>query len=911
MVLGDSNHDSDSLFLLLETTSGTERLEVYNQLIQSLNNINPARGIDIARESIKYADKLGNEKYKAILLNEEAVCYCKLNIYENSLMLHFEALKIFEKLNDSMGIAFTYANIGNVYYGINEIEDALTYHYKSLAIKEYLKDESQIAYSYNAIGMVLIKLNDQNQAIKYFNNAIILRQKRNEIIEEANIYGNMGDAMVALKRYEDALNYLLLAERIYFQKNAEYGLAIIYNREAEVYYLLNEPDKSYNLLKKAESIALSQHNLGFLLTNYNLRSKILVKKKLFEEALLFTNKANAIKDSLMNTRKFYELAEIRVRYETSKLDADNEILRLRVKEQDMQLRYFVILLIGSTFILIALFFVWRYLINRKMNQDLAQVNLSLERRVNERTTALSEQIRAREETLISLRKSEEKFKTISETSPSGIAVTNENGQIVFINERLLELTAIEKEQFFEGVWLDNIFIDDQADAITFWNTIHRINHQVGEISFRMIRNENVNWFHLKVAPMFNDKLFIGFVAVVDNITSQKEFEFELIRSKNKAEESDKLKSAFLANMSHEIRTPMNAILGFSDLLSSNEYDEEEKMDFINMIKSSGRLLLNLINDIIDISKIEAGELKIQPTTFDVTLVLDDTYNTFRQQLDRSDRKGVNLILNHRGAIENTQITTDKLRLQQILTNLLSNALKFTHEGEVEFGVLHIGEYFEFYVRDSGIGIPNTKLDVVFERFRQADDSHTRLYGGTGLGLAITRNLTQLLGGEIWVESKEGHGTVFYFTLPANHEKSNADVVVKFLQSDQKDDFSEKTILIAEDNETNRHLAGLLLKHLNCHVLFAGNGIITVDVASKTKVDLILMDIQMPEMDGIAAMKKIKELKLTVPMIAVTAFAMLDEVQKYLDMGFDGFISKPFNLETLINTFKKIFNFEKQ
>jgi PAS domain S-box-containing protein len=909
-VLGDSKLHSDSLTKILETKTGLEKLEVYNQLIISLNNLNPAHGIDIAREAIKLADQLGSEEFKAKLLNEEAVCYRKLSIYENSLMLHFEALKIFEKLNDSMGIAFTYANIGNVYYGINEFEDALTYHYKSLAIKEELKDKSQIAYSYNAIGMSLIRMNDQKQALKYFHNAIELRKKKNETLEMANIYGNMGDAMVKLNQFDDALEYLNLAQEIYTNEKADYGLALIYNRKAEVYYLFDALDMAYDFLKKAESLALIQKNFGLLQTNYDLQSKILEKKKLYKEALHFTNKAYGIKDSLLNERKFYEMSEIRVRYETNRLDADNEILRLKVKEQDMRLKLFVFLFISACLIFIALLAFWRYLKDRKMNQNLALVNQSLEERVNERTTALSEQILAREVALNSLRQSEEKFKTISETSPSGIAVTNEKGQIVFMNDRLLEITGIVESQFLKGSWLSNIFFDDRSEAINFWNSIHQDDHQVREFSFRMIRDEVINWFYLKVAPIFNEKIFIGFVAVIDNITSQKEFEFELIRSKNKAEESDKLKSAFLANMSHEIRTPMNAILGFSDLLSSNEYDEEEKTEFINMIKSSGKLLLNLINDIIDISKIEAGELKIQATTFQVVSVLDESYNTFRQQLDQSERNGVKLIFNHRAAIENAMITTDRLRLQQIMTNLLSNAVKFTHSGEIEFGVIHIGDHYEFYVRDSGIGIPASKLDVVFERFRQADDSHTRLYGGTGLGLAITRNLTHLLGGKIWVESVEGSGTVFYFTLPADPEQYGNDTLAQIKEQNDNSYFIGKTILIVEDIETNLQLAGLMIRRLDCNVMFASNGFIALDIVSKTKVDLILMDIQMPEMDGITAMKKVKEIDNHIPIVAVTAFSILGEDQKYLDMGFDGFVSKPFNIESLIATFKNIFNFEK-
>ncbi|MDP3444610.1 MAG: ATP-binding protein, partial [Ignavibacteria bacterium] len=319
--------------------------------------------------------------------------------------------------------------------------------------------------------------------------------------------------------------------------------------------------------------------------------------------------------------------------------------------------------------------------------------------------------------------------------------------------------------------------------------------------------------------MTDDQNFIGLVIVIENITKTKQFEQDLIKSKNRAEESDRLKSAFLANMSHEIRTPMNAILGFSDLMASDDYSMEEKSEFVDMIRSSGKLLLNLINDIIDISKIEAGELKIQLTTFKVVDLIDDLYLTFRQNLDQIGKKDVRLIVSRRDEIEDDEITTDKLRLQQIMTNLLSNASKFTTTGQIEFGVIKISSQFQFYVKDSGIGIPESKLEVIFERFRQADDSHTRTYGGTGLGLAITKNLTQLLNGAIWVESVENKGTAFYLTLPAPQNELKKQV--------QLYDFSGKTILIAEDVEYNYQLIEIFLAESNAKVLHAKNGLIAV------------------------------------------------------------------------------------
>ena len=898
---------TDSLASLLPSKNGVQKLEIYSQLVAALRNFDPAKGIDFAQEGLLLANQIGDETYKIKILNEEGVCYRKLHIYDKALNVHFEVLKKYEGQNDSMGIAFTLANIGNVYYATEDVATALTFHLKSLVIKEHLKDELQIAYSLNAIGMDLIKMKDPKRAIDYLNRTIELRKKNNDLIELANTYGTMGDALIAVNQFDKAQEDLKLAEEIYTRYKVDSGLAVIYNKMAELLLLRGDFVSSAKLLKQSEVIALQLNNFSVLYNNYNTQSKIFRETKQFEEAYEYSNKAWTTRDSMMSERKHYEIEEIRIRYETDKIDTDNEILRLKVKEQDLRLKYFSILLVSLILLVIVFLAFWRFRKNKKMSVHLKQVNHSLEERVEERTKELVDQIAAREATLVSLKQSEEKFKTITETSPSGIIVTDKNRKVLFINNRLTEVTGIPENEFLDDKWISHVIDEERVKVNALWEIFGSKEDTVSEISFRMIVNETVNWFHLKAAPMMHDDHFMGFVALLDNITDQKEFELELIQSKKRAEESDKLKSAFLANMSHEIRTPMNAILGFSDLLSSDEYDETEKAEFVSMIKASGRLLLNLINDIIDISKIEAGELKIQPSSFQIVSLLDESYLTFKQQLDHSEKKGIKLVFNHRADIENAWILTDRLRLQQILTNLLSNALKFTHQGEIEIGVLLINNQFQFYVRDSGIGIPASKLEVVFERFRQADDSHTRVYGGTGLGLAITKNLVHLLGGNIWVESVEKHGTVFYFTLPTAIDEDDNNRNSERVALSLYPDYKGKTVLLAEDVETNHKLMGSMLRRMNFNMVYALNGFIALDLAVKIKPDVILMDVQMPEMDGIEAMNKIKEHQLNIPIIAITAFSLMDQDQKYLDMGFDAFISKPFNIETLIVKFKRIFD----
>ncbi|MBS4058012.1 MAG: tetratricopeptide repeat protein [Bacteroidales bacterium] len=898
----------DSLQQVLKHSKGIERLETYHELVKSLRNIDPSKGIEYAREAVKLADSLQNYSLKARIIDEEGVCFRKLNIFDEALKMHFEALRMFDLTNDSVGISYAFANIGMVYLFFKDYENALDYHYRSLLIKEYLGDEAQIAYSQNSIGMVLVELGDYARALDYYISAMAIRKRLNDNFELANIYGNIGKVFVKLNRLDDATKYFELAREIYVAEKAEYGHSLIMNEIADLYLKKNQPDRALSVLKEAEAIAFSRNNLAVLLYNYKLQAAIYAQKKQFDKAYDYAIMATSAKDSLFSEQRTREMTEVKVQYETKRIDSENEILRLKLSAQALRLRYIFLSTIGIISLLIILFLVWRYLKNRRTNLQLAKLNGELEDRVALRTKELSDEISQKEKLLASLMQSEERFRAINEASPMGISVSDQNGLCVFTNQKLTQKTGISGNEFIQGTWHRHIYVDDRNHVETVWRNAHEKRLDGFEVGFRVRKdNKELRWVYLRATAMLIDHKFIGMVAMMEDITERKLFEEQLIKAKNKAEESDKLKSAFLANMSHEIRTPMNAILGFSDLLSSDDYDQTEKIEFLDMIKSSGRLLLNLINDIIDISKIEAGELKIQPISFSPAVLMSELQLTFRQQLDNLGKENVKLVLEYPTGFEQHTLFTDKLRLQQILTNLLSNAMKFTPEGQIIMGVLSVEGFYEFYVKDTGIGIPLAKLEVIFDRFRQADESHTRLYGGTGLGLAIVKNLVELLGGRIWVDSIVDKGTAFYFTLPKDKQDTEQLSMEVLSQPSKKEaipDFSHHTILIAEDVDTNFHLIKTMLRRTKVKLLHAPNGLIAVDMAaSDPKPDLILMDIQMPEMDGIEAMLKIRKQGNGIPMIAITAFALQGEDKYYTELGFDAYLSKPLSNDKLLETLK--------
>jgi signal transduction histidine kinase len=383
-----------------------------------------------------------------------------------------------------------------------------------------------------------------------------------------------------------------------------------------------------------------------------------------------------------------------------------------------------------------------------------------------------------------------------------------------------------------------------------------------------------------------------------------ESEQELIKAKVKAEESDKLKSIFLANMSHEIRTPMNAIMGFSNLLGEPGLDESEKAQYLDIIKSSGSRLLQLINDILDLSKIEAKQL----TMSNSVCSLHDIFNISIESFRRSDlllkKPEIELILMLPEDYKKIKFISDYNRIQQVLDNLISNAIKYTERGIIETGSTLVTvdetECIEFYVKDSGIGISDEAAGLVFERFRQVEEG--QYHEGTGLGLSISKGIVELLGGKIWFVSKENSGSTFYFTVPY----TPAEVPQDKVQATRElwPSLEGKKIIIAEDDYNSFHFLRLLLTSQNAIILHAENGKILFDMIQDGPPDLILLDMNMPVMSGFEFLSEIQNAGIKIKIIAQTAYAMPEEKERCINAGCNGYISKPIKkaeLFSVINT----------
>ncbi len=387
---------------------------------------------------------------------------------------------------------------------------------------------------------------------------------------------------------------------------------------------------------------------------------------------------------------------------------------------------------------------------------------------------------------------------------------------------------------------------------------------------------------------------------------------ELKKAKQQAEESDHLKSVFLANMSHEIRTPMNAILGFSNLILDNDISKENKNKFVELIIENGNSLLNLIDDIIDISRIESAKTKINLSRCNLNELLNGMYLYYSDTIMKDKRPEINIKLKiPKGDTgKDTIILTDPNRLKQILSNLINNAIKFTSKGAIEFGFnKRNGNTTEFYVKDTGIGIAKDKKQFIFKRFSQVKEYLFESSNGSGLGLSISKQLVELLGGNIWVDSTEGIGSTFYFTLPSGRKKVHKyNVSVNNDESIGKFDWSDKVIVIAEDEKANYIYLKTILDKTKAKIYWAENGFDAIDFCKRKKVDLILMDIRMAGMDGYEATLKIKSKYPDILVIAQTAYAMNEDINMITKAGCSDCIIKPIKPEEVLAVVNK--NFQK-
>jgi len=551
---------------------------------------------------------------------------------------------------------------------------------------------------------------------------------------------------------------------------------------------------------------------------------------------------------------------------------------------------------------------------------------SLEKLVEERTqelrdqnheyASLNEEYRAQNEELLKAIKkaeeSEERFTLAMRASNDGLFDWNLETDEIYFSPGWKKMLGYEEHELPNelSTWENRT---DPQDVNKSWELQQKlIRKQIDRfVTESKMKHKDGRWVDILVRGEVyfnNNEKALRMVGTHTDITARKKAEKELVIAKERAEESDRLKSAFLANMSHEIRTPMNGILGFADLLKNPELEGDKHQKYLEIIEKSGKRMLAIIKDIVDISKIEAGLMEFNLSDTNVNEQIEYSYTFFKRE---AEAKGIALSYKTELSADEAVISTDPEKLSAILSNLVKNAIKYTKAGSIEVGYhLKAGkaqDNLEFYISDTGVGIPKDRQKAIFERFIQDEIEDKIANQGVGLGLAITKNYVEKLGGKIWLESAEEKGSTFYFTLPYKNDPVFKKKEIEPATHENDIAIKKMKILIAEDDEVSEMLLNEAIESYSEVNLKANTGIEAVETCrNNPDIDLILMDIRMPEMNGYEATRQIRKFNKDVVILAQTAHGLAGDLEKSLEAGCNDYISKPISTKELYALIHKYF-----
>ena len=804
----------------------------------------------------------GNEKIRILLNLSEAL---ETDSAQTALKYALAAKDLAVELNNPVYLAFSMVKAGNAFLSLNAFRESKINLEKGLALLQQLNSKEpnrndlnmSLAEGYYGLGLANYYLGEYENSVIAYQDALRKYTALNDKQKVANIYQNMGLVHSDLKNAELSLEYYFKSLDLNKKLNNQTNIAGLTQNIGLFYYgnqdyqkastYINESLQTYKKLDDKEGIASSLSNLGLIFQS----------QKEYDKALAY------FRESYQN---FYSIG-----YTPGIITALHNI--------------------GTAY------------------SDLREFNPALN----------------------SYQKS---LRMADSVEYSDMVLTNYEAIANLYSDFRDYQKALEYQKRYYSI-KDSLYSNESRNKIAELEAAYNLEVKEKELANQQIqlKQQKIQKYFL-IGGIFTVCVFLLFMVIVNRkktkvekqltqnkknlelLVEQKTEELKTSHTERRyALESDRLKSAFLANMSHELRTPMNAIIAFSNFLKDPQISPEKRDEYINYITTAGDTLLHLVDDIIDSAKIESKQLTINRVRCNITDLLFELREVFSEIRGKKQRSHLELKISEASRKEDVYIITDPLRLKQVLSNLLENALKYTTEGFIEFGYVTETGSVTFFVKDTGIGIPKEKFEYIFQRFSQIEYTVKDSFRGTGLGLSITKNLVELLGGTIWVESEMGTGSTFYFTIPSEKIESEPRPFGSDKKKVKQDkaqlfDWSNKNVLVAEDEDLNYKVLESVLTRAKANVWRAKDGLEAVEVCQATSIDLVLMDIQMPRMDGYAATHKIKQFNKDLPIIAQTSYAMTGERENCLAAGCDDYLSKPLNLEELLIKCNRYLSSEK-
>ena len=793
---------------------------------------------------------------------------------EKTLKYADEIVKLADETNYLKAKAKALNILGVCYYMKSDFSKAIDYFKRSLETSEMLGIRDGISDTYNNIGAIYKIQGNYPKTLEYFQKSLKIEKELNNKPGIADSYGNIGIVYDIQREYSKALEYYIKALDIYKKLDDESGISDMYHNIGINYFTQGNYLKALEYFRKSLKIYRKTNNKNGIARSYYNMGAVYRELKNYDTAMYYFR--SSVKLSIETGNKstealnYKELALVYMAlkdYNNANIYA-NKAYFIADKTGDIELKKNIAEILSSIYANLGLYKkAYQYhVIFKNLNDSIFNKN-----------------------NIKQLTKLEMQYKYEREKEVEKL--NQKKKQAVLAKE-------LEFQKTLQYILLAGLLVAFIIIALTVW--LYKIKKKANELLLQ--KNKEILQQRDLISKQKSEiqsqaKELSKHKRHLEHLVEQRTA--DLTKAKEKAEESDRLKTAFLNNVSHEFRTPMNGIMGFSSMLNQSGLINETQDIYVDLINKSCNRLLNIVNDTIEISKVQSNQEEIFKTNTNIKEVVNDVLKDFKNSIAQ---KNIEIEVNINISDEESIIKTDKYKLKRIIWHLLSNAVKFTFTGKIILAVQKTEEnQLQFLIEDTGIGIPKNLQQRIFEPFRQVETSEIRRFGGNGIGLALSKAYIEMLGGKIWIESQQKKGTTVFFTIPV--EKAEIRITKEHPQKGKS--LGGKTILIVEDNELNFLLVKTVLTSHKVNMLHAWNGKEAVDIFSREpQIDLILMDMKMPVMDGYEATRRIKKINPKIPVIALTAYSLNQSTHDNPRDIFDNYISKPVTVTSLINIIKK-------